>query len=441
MKKCLIRGLLAGAILLLPLHATAQVVALDENEEIYQKRSGWLPYIFATDSLGTALGVGGFTAGTIQPQASVFGTGFITSNESALVAGALNNFRFGKKSRFFFDGWLLADHFTDQRFYRGPSILPGESPGGTNDSNEDNYVSGVSNELTLEANFKYRLPIGHLKDDPIAVYRLKEGLVQDGPRGGEIWNPLKSGQTTIGARYFYTYRDLSDVVFNQLENEPVDETLTAKTNGFDFWLEHDNTDFPRNPEAGSRQVFNAYRDFGWLDSDESWTNLQMDLSKYYNLGTSNWFRQKVLALNFWTANTTTWNDSDDETAHRPPPNYGSELGGFDRLRAYPSNRFNDKSAVYYSAELRLIPQTQPLKDIPILNYFQIDWWQVVPFIEAGRVAPEYNADLFFKDLKWDVGVGIRLMAFRAVVRLDFAVGEEGGAAWAMVSQPFSRQGR
>ncbi len=66
---------------------------------------------------------------------------------------------------------------------------------------------------------------------------------------------------------------------------------------------------------------------------------------------------------------------------------------------------------------------------------------MAPFIEAGRVGPDYDTDLFFKDLKWDVGVGLRLMAFRAVVRLDFAVGEEGAAAWAMISQPFSRQGR
>jgi len=441
MKKVLVFKLLAGLAFLLPLQASAQVVALDEGVSLNDKRSGWLPYIFSTDSLGFAVGAGAFSAGTIQPQASLFGTAFVTSNKSALLSGALNNYRLGKDSRFFLDSFLLVDHFTDQRFYAGPAVIPGEAPPGTNDSNEDAYVTGVSNEVTFEANLKYRLPIGNLKDDPIAVYHLKEGLVESGPRGGEEWNPLTSGQTTLGARYFYTYRDLNDTVFNQLDNEAVDELLTAKTNGFDFWLEYDNTDFPRNPERGSRQVFNVYSDFGWFNSDESWTNLQGDFSKYFNLGGSDWFKQNVLALNFWTANTPTWDETDGGTEHRPPPNYGSELGGFDRMRAYPSGRFHDKSAVYYAAEWRLMPQTQPLKNIPILNYFQIDWWQVAPFIEAGRVGPDYDTDLFFKDLKWDVGVGIRLMAFRAVVRLDFAVGEEGGAAWAMISQPFSRQGK
>ena len=110
------------------------------------------------------------------------------------------------------------------------------------------------------------------------------------------------------------------------------------------------------------------------------------------------------------------------------------------MRAYPTGRFHDKAAVYYAAELRLIPQTQPLRDLPLLNYFEIDWWQLVPFVEAGRVNDEYNGDLFFKDLKVDAGIGLRFMAFRGVVRLDWAVGDEGSSVWAMFAQPFSRQG-
>ena len=47
----------------------------------------------------------------------------------------------------------------------------------------------------------------------------------------------------------------------------------------------------------------------------------------------------------------------------------------------------------------------------------------------------------YKDLKVDAGVGLRFMAFRGVVRLDWAVGDEGSSVWAMFAQPFSRQGR
>jgi len=397
--------------------AGGAIVALDESESIDDKRSGWLPYLFATESLGTAVGVGGFTAGTIQPQASLFGTAFVTSNKSALLSGSLNNFRIGD-SRFFTDTFLLLDHFTDQRFYADLDLDPSQPRAGSNDSDPDDFISGISDEVTFNFAVNYALPIGNAREDAISVYHLKDGLLKQGPQGGDVWNPLTSGKTTLATRFFYTYRDLSD--FDDQESEQ----LEAKTNGLDFWLEYDNTDFPRNPSRGSRQQFMVSRDFGWFDSSNSWTNLEMDLSKYYNLGRSSWFKQQVLALNFWTSNTPTWEtnpDNPQEVTNRPPPNYGSELGGFDRMRAYPSGRFRDKSAVYYAAELRLIPDYQPLHDLPIIKYFQIDWWQVVPFVEAGRVGPEYNSDLFFKDLKVDAGIGLRLMAFRAVVRLDWAV--------------------
>jgi hypothetical protein len=117
---------------------------------------------------------------------------------------------------------------------------------------------------------------------------------------------------------------------------------------------------------------------------------------------------------------------------------GSTLGGYDRMRAYPDNRFNDKAAVYTTAELRMIPQSNPLRDLPILDYFEIDWWQIVGFAEAGRVGESYDSDLFTTDMKFDAGFGIRLMAFRTVVRLDWSVSEEGNSVWAMYAQPFSR---
>ena len=155
MKRPILPIVYAVLATLLPLHASAQVVALDQGQSIDEKRTGWLPYIFATDSLGTALGAGGFTAGTIQPQASVFGTVFVTSNESALLFGSLNDLQLGRDSRLFLDTSLLVDHFTDQRFYASPP-RPGIPRAGSNDSDEEDYVTGVSNEVTFEANLKYR---------------------------------------------------------------------------------------------------------------------------------------------------------------------------------------------------------------------------------------------------------------------------------------------
>jgi outer membrane protein assembly factor BamA len=430
------------AVLLLPLQVHAQIVALDRGMQIDEKRNGWLPYLFATESLGTAVGAAVFSAGNLQPHSSFFGSAFVTSNESALVAASLNNVRLGS-SRWFFGTFVLANHYTDQRFYGDYDQDPDAIRAGSNDSDKDDYVTGVSDQQTLNVQFKYRLPRGGIKDDPVALYGLNRGLLESGPKGGDEWNPMTSGQATIGSEFFFTNRDLADFTIGPDGVDVIEDDIAVRTNGLSLWFEYDNTNFPRNPSKGSRQLVRISSDFGWLDSSNRWTNVQIDLSKYFDLGSSKLFRQQVLAFNFWTSNTPTWKEDPANSSivsNRAPSIHGSSLGGYDRLRAYPSGRFHDKAAVYYAAELRPIPQSQPLRDLPVLRYFEIDWWQVVPFVEVGRVAPEYNADLFTKDLKWSAGIGMRLMAFRTPVRLDIATSPEGTSVWAMLGQPFSRQG-
>lgn len=421
------------ATLLMPQSARSQLIALDKDMSIDEPTSGWLPYIFNTDSLGTAIGVAGGVSGNLQRQAGLFGALYGTSNDSYSLVGGAYNFRLPGTRRLFADTFLLLGHFTDSRFYVDLDRDPTEIKAGSNDSDPDDFVTGISDDIQFEFTVKYPLPIGNAREDPISLYRLDRGLRLSGPEGGEHWNPMTSGKTTLATRAFYHYRDL--------EEETQEDELSAATNGLELWVDYDNTDFPRNPASGSRQKFTLTRDFGWFDSSNSWTNLEFEASKYFDLGTSNWFRQQVVALNFWTSNTPTWETAADNPQivnHRPPPQHGSFLGGYDRMRAYPSARFHDKSAVYYAAELRLIPQTNPLRDIPVLDYFEIDWWQVVGFVEAGRVAPKYDGDLFTKDLKLDGGLGLRFMTFRNVVRLDWAVSEEGSSVWAMFQQPFAR---
>jgi hypothetical protein len=427
----------------MPLQLSAQMAILDPDVSIDNRRDGWLPYLFATEALGTAVGVAGFSAGNLQPQSSFFGTGFVTSNDSWLASAALNNFRLGD-SRSFLDTFFLASHFTDQRFYGDYDQDPNEPRAGSNDSKKKDFITGVSDERTLNVEYKYRLPTGGIKDDPVAIYRVDKGLLTTGPRGGEAWNPMTSGQTTFGTRFFFIDRDLQDFTIGPNGDRVIEEELLSRTSGLDVWLEYDNTEFPRNPSRGSRQLFRVASDFGWFDGTNTWTNVQLDLSKYLDLGDSGWFRQQVLALNFWTSITPTWSvDPENPTriTNRPPPRLGSSLGGFDRLRGYPGNRFHDKAAVYYAAELRFLPRYQPLRDLPVIRYFEIDWWQVVPFVEVGRVGSEFDSELFTKDLKWSAGVGLRIMAFRIPIRLDFAASPEGSSFWAMIQQPFSRQGQ
>jgi len=419
------------ALFVAAIDAHADSVTLDEDETFGDIRWGAIPYIFATETLGTAVGVGAFVSGIHQPQSSMIASAFTTDNDSWYIGGALNNYRFASQDRLFFDVYLRSSHYTDQRFYESLDRRTADAAG-SNDSDEDDFVSGISNDQHGELTLRYVLPIGAGKTDPLTVFKTRKGLLLSEPRGGDVWNPLISGKTILGARYFFRSRDL-----DQLEDE---DLLSVDTNGLRLWLDYENTDFKVNPSRGSRQQLIVSRDFGWFNSSTSWTNLEFDASKYFDLGNSGWFRQQVLALNFWTSHTPSWDlDSDSgQVDHRPPPGFGSTLGGFDRLRAYPESRFHDKSAVYYAAELRLIPQVNGLNKLPLLRLLEIDWWQVVGFAEAGRVASDYNTDLFTKDLKWDVGLSFRLMTFRMPLRLDWAVSEEDWSVWAMFQQPFAR---
>ena len=49
-------------------------------------------------------------------------------------------------------------------------------------------------------------------------------------------------------------------------------------------------------------------------------------------------------------------ESGGKITNRPPAYTSSTLGGLWRLHGYPSQRFNDKAATDYAAELRLIPE-------------------------------------------------------------------------------------
>ncbi len=85
----------------------------------------------------------------------------------------------------------------------------------------------------------------------------------------------------------------------------------------------------------------------------------------------------------------------------------------------------------------MTPKWNPLAEISWLQrYLEIAWWQWVPFVEVGQVAPSWSVDELHSDMKWDVGFGVRAMAIGLVVRIDTAVSDEGLRVQMMVSQPF-----
>jgi hypothetical protein len=96
-------------------------------------------------------------------------------------------------------------------------------------------------------------------------------------------------------------------------------------------------------------------------------------------------RQAVLALDAWTGGTPSRERRADGTvANRPPAYAGATLGGLWRMRADPSQRFNDRAAIYYAAELRVIPDWNPFEAWPAFqDYAEVEWLSSCPSSSSG----------------------------------------------------------
>ena len=85
----------------------------------------------------------------------------------------------------------------------------------------------------------------------------------------------------------------------------------------------------------------------------------------------------------------------------------------------------------------MIPRWNPLAEISLIQkYLELSWWQVVPFVEVGRVAPTWQMNRLHSNMQWDAGLGVRAMAKGLVIRVDTAASEEGVGIQMMISQPF-----
>ena len=399
-------------------------------DEKFEKQVLSLPYAFYNENFGLAGAYVYAVTGYPQKQAALISTAMAGTNGSALAFLMGRDLQMPLIDRLFLDAVFQAGYFQDSDIYTDGNPHYADERAGSNDSDQNDYVTsdgGWDNFFRLR--FKYLLPMGHGRDTIITTQVVDRGMLADGATGGQSWNPFTSGLTYLELQPFYRLQQIHDR--NYLRKK-------VKTNGLMVSLFRDNRDFRFNPSEGSAIRVKYRRDFGWFNSSESYTAVDTEMTKYFSLGESDWFRQRVLAFDFWTAYSPTWNQKDNgDIEHRPPTFAGATLGGLWRLRGYPSQRFSDKAAIYYAAEYRMIPRWNPFENWDWLQkYVGVQWLQFVPFVEVGRVAPDWGVQRLNRDMKWDAGVGLRLWAKGIVVRIDSAVSDEGYGVQMMVAQPF-----
>lgn len=394
----------------------------------FEKKIISVPYAFYNDSFGLTGAYAYAVTGWPQKQSALITTATVGSKGSAMGFLMGKDLRIPYTQRLFLDAIVQAGYFQENDIYfNGNQDFPDERAG-SNDSDEDDYVESDGWDNYFRLRFKYLLPIGHGKDQIITTQVVDRGLLVDGATGGESWNPFVSGRTYFEMKPFYRWQEV--------DSDEVRENV--RTNGIELSLFRDNRDFKLNPSTGSALRLKFNRDFGWLDSSNSWTVVDGEFDKYFSLGKSDWFRQRVLAFDFWTAYSPTWNEKSNGDIENGAPSFaGATLGGLWRMRGYPSQRFSDKAAIYYAAELRLIPDWNPFENWSwIQKHIGIQWLQFVPFVEVGRVAPDWGVERLHEDMKWSSGLGVRFWAKGLVARIDSAVSDEGFGVQMIVAQPF-----
>ncbi len=403
---------------------TVQTNADDSNEGRFTKLI--LPFVFYTESFDYTGGLAGGASGFQEGQAGLYGAGLTTANSTTAFYLVGTDLRLPATQRWFMDSFASIGWFDQKRDYVSDSPYYPLEQGGSNGSSPDNYLISSGWDNWVELTFKYITPWGDGEESPVQRYALDRGLLASPPTGGRFWNPRQSGMTFFTLKPFYRYRSFD---FESLET-------TWNNSGLEGALVYDNRDYAHNPECGSRQHLSVARDFGALESANTWTTLQGSYSKYLSFGETEAMRQRVLAFNVWASDNVTLKEGADGVVNRAPPYMGSSLGGLYRLRGYPQYRFHDKVAIYYGAEYRLIPEWNPLRNMRLLRFLDIDWMQFVGIVEAGRVDRSWSPETLYRDLRWDAGIGFRFMTRRTVVRLDTLASPEGWGMYAMVGQPF-----
>lgn len=413
--------------------ARGQEVLLREGQTNTLPGTFTVPFAFFSDSLGPAAGLSIGNRGFFQPQASAFAT--VVGSAAGSVYGflAIRDLEVPYTERLFINGQLNVGRFSEIDIYRdGNKEFPDERAG-SNGSDAENFITGDGTDVKLWSMFGYVLPIGSGDADPKSRLVLREGMAIEGARDTSVWNPLRNGYTLAGVKPFYRRQDVET---DELGDQ---ESVTA---GMEFLLRYENTDFHENPSRGSYQQLRYTRDWGGMDSSAPWETIDFMATKYVPLASGARSRQRVLALSLWWIDTPSWNDSDledgEQVYHRPPSYAGATLGGLERMRGYPEGRFNDRSAVYYAAEYRHIPEWNPLKDIGWLNRrnAHVQWIQYVTGVEVGRVADDFNLEELHSAMKVTGLLGLRAMVNTLVVRADIGLTDEGGAVQMTIDHPF-----
>ncbi|MEZ9367997.1 hypothetical protein AB4140_04095 [Shewanella sp. 10N.286.51.B2] len=370
-----------------------------------------VPIVFSTETLSTTFGAAGVLKHAGQPQAVALGIGLYSANDSWLSYAGFYHYQLPELDQWLFSAELFRGHYEQGIYYLPKSDLYEPK------ANDISRVISVGDEGFNKLTMEYVLPIARGKHG--AANALGENTTPIS------WNPLESGVSSISLTPFSKYRELEALAY-----------LADEARGVELAFNWDNRDAKLNSTEGGQTNLTITKGFS-VDDDPSWLMWEFEQSAFMSFGSNSWFEQQVLGINFYLADTPSWEQDYKQQQFQQPPSFaGVSLGGFDRLRGYSSKQFTGRSAVNYALEYRVTPQWQPLQSLPVFNLYNIPWWQWVLFAEAGNVADEFTLTELHDDMKTNYGAGIRFEVEGIVIRTDFVTGGDESQFWVMVNQAF-----
>ncbi|WP_394130325.1 BamA/TamA family outer membrane protein [Shewanella maritima] len=392
-----------------------EVDELEELEAEYPMAFQAVPIVLLSESMKTAYGAAGIIKHAGQVQASILGVGLYSSNDSWIGFTGLYNYQLPKMDQWFFSFEAYQGHITEAVIF----LDPDDSQGDLSGAQSPERIISLVDESSYKFHAEYVLPIGAGRNG--ALFSMFE-------RDKEVsWNPLKSGVSSITFTPFYETRELA--YFPEVPD-------TAK--GMQVKFEWDNRNNTYSPTQGGRSQFIVKHGVD-VDDEAHWTTWEFEQSFFFDLSDNDWFKEQVIATNFYLADTPTWNHYDNSTGkyRRPQDFSGISLGGFDRQRGYNTQEYTGRTALNYSLEYRVKPHWQPLPNWPLFKLYDIPWWQWVAFAEVGNITDEFSFSQLHSDMLYTVGAGVRLEVEDLVIRADYAFNQDGDSHfWVMVNQPF-----
>ncbi len=378
-----------------------------------------LPFGFYSNSIGWV--VGSFTSIKGYPQKNSFtkAGAIISSNGSKYVYLQADEVQNPLFKRQFIRPDLFVGKLGDVKEYIGPPDERGIVPG-SNKSREDQHLLLHGTDYWFELNLKHLLPVGKGVDtdfDYTIDIRNREQINEPFCEIGKLFLETK-----------LIYRDMT------LKNNYAN--LKIVTAAVDFSISNDNTNYIYFPTYGTYQKVSYIKQFKAFGCDVPADIWKADFRYFYPIFDGINSYPSVLAFNFVTMDTPSWDTKYKGKYKRGKLFVGPTLGGTKYLRGYKDLKYHDRAMLYYSMELRKNLDWNPFNYYEWTRKIGIDVLQLALFGDLGRVAPKWDFAEFHRDMQYTYGIGLRALMQGMVLRMDIGQSKENLMIQMFVENPF-----